>query len=148
MLSYRKVSMMVSTILLSIVFMNVFAALVTPSIASVNAGDSNIPAGYELIRTVGGLDTPIGLSVIVASTMLLVIALAIWQSRPWEIAAMFFLGADITLKLVNITALLATGGAFTDTLLAFGVILVEVGLIGVLYRRYTANRRPVQATRA
>lgn len=142
--------MITSLVLFSLVFVNLFAALAAPPTVSAADGEGAVSAlaGTDMIRAIGALNTPVGLGVMIVSAVFIMLGFGLWNERPWEVAAMFFLGADITLKLVNIIALLATGGAFVDTLLAFGVILVEVGLIGVLYRRYTANRRPVQATRA
>lgn len=150
MVSRRKAMIVVSLVLFSLVFINLFAALATPPAVSAADGESAISPlfGAEMIRTIGGLNTPVGLGVMVVSAVFIMLGFGLWNERPWEVAAMFFLGADITLKIVNITAMLATGGAPADSLLALGVILVEMGLIGVLYRRYVANRTMNYATRA
>ncbi len=142
MMSYRKVSAIVSLVMLSLVFMNVFAAFITPAQVSAAEGEEAVTiAGYEMVRTVGGLDTLAGIGIMAVSAFLLASAFAIWNNRQWEGVAIFALIADITLKFVNIMALLLAGGALTNSLLAVLLIAIEIGLIGVLARRHAANRK-------
>ncbi|NJL56984.1 hypothetical protein HC928_18905 [bacterium] len=147
MIERSKATLVIGLVTLSIVFMNLFAAIAVPGIVSADEGTGQQAEifGAEMLRTIGAFDTPVGLGVMVVSAVLLTMAFGLLNNRSWEVAAMFFLGADITLKLVNIAAMLATGGAFADTLLAFGIIAVEAGLIGVLFRRYVDNRRVMRS---
>jgi len=139
----RIVRLIVGFVLFSIVFMNAFAFIATPSTVLAETPEGvaeSAVAGIEMIRPIGSLATPTGLGIAVVTMVLLALAFGLLNARNWEVGAMFFLGADITLKLVNVISVIATGDALVNTLLTLGIVAVEAGLILALYRRYAARR--------
>lgn len=136
----RNLVAVVMLILAVVNLVSVFAVVEapdTPPVPAAEAEEVESPAETELIRGVGGLTTPAGLGVLFTSIGLAGMAIGLLMNRRWEVGAMFFLGADIFFKILNIISQL-TILEFTDPniLLAIGLIVVESILIVLLFNAW------------
>ncbi len=133
----RNVVAVVILIIVVINFVSVFAVIEAPDVPPIpadEAGQTQPEAEAELIRGVGGLTTPAGLGVLFTTLGLAGMGVGLLLNRRWEVGAMFFLGADIFFKILNIISQF-TILEFADPniLLALGLIIVESVLIVVLF---------------
>lgn len=116
---------------------SVFSVIEAPNAPPVPADEApnvEAPVEAELIRGVGGLTSPAGLGVLFTTLGLGVTAVGLLTRRPWEMGAMFFLGADIFFKLLNVISQL-TILAFSNLNIILGIalMLIESALILTLF---------------
>ncbi len=133
----RNLVAVVMLILAVVNFISVFAVVEapdTPPVPAAEADEVEPEAETELIRGVGGLTSPAGLGVLFTSIGLAGMGVGLLMNRRWEVGAMFFLGADIFFKILNIISQL-TILDFTNPniLLAIGLMIVEGILIVLLF---------------
>lgn len=95
----------------------------------------------ELVEDVGGLTSPTGLATLVSTIFLIGLTIGLAFGRPWELGAMFFLGADASFKLLNLISQLTTGKSLGDTLPSILLIGLDIALILGVFGHWRSNRQ-------
>lgn len=93
-----------------------------------------------LVEDVGGLTSPTGLATLVSTIFLVILSIGLAFNRPWELALMFFLGADASFKLLNLISQLTTGKSLVDTLPSLALIGLDIALILGVFWHWRSNR--------
>jgi hypothetical protein len=94
----------------------------------------------EVVQDLGGMTSPMGMATLFLTGAIAAIGIALLLGRAWEMFGMLALGADATLKVINIISQLATGNNLLDaSVVPLAVIVVEV--IGIALLFFAWNNR-------
>jgi hypothetical protein len=97
-----------------------------------------LPPAQAALAGASGLTTPGGLAKMIVSVLLIVVALGLLTGQRWELGAMFLLGADVMLKLLNIAGNLAVGLPVV-VVIPLIIMISDSMLIYALFRRRGAR---------
>jgi len=131
-----------SVLMMIIIVGNVAAAFLSPELRDEGGMDQfDEPLFGEMLWEVAGVSSPGGLGALAASFFMALTVYGLLRGSPWEMAAMFFVGAELTFKVVNMIGNILQGDPITHSLIAFIMLVVETVIIFLLFFAYRDRTR-------